>query len=180
MEFLANGGHAGGTAGRAHAYMGMMQRARPATPIPARPGPAPRSRSRLTRVPRAPLAALAVAAVLAGCVSPQQLVANQEGMLAAAGFQARPANTAERQAMLGSLPPDRVVSRPEGDRMAYLFADPLVCQCLYVGGPQEWSRYQAILVQQRIADQQVLAAQMNYDSWSWGPWGGFGFGPGFY
>lgn len=118
------------------------------------------------------------ALALSGCVSAQQIVSSQEGALAAAGFQARPANTAERRAMLVNLPADRVVSHPEGDRMSYLYADPLVCDCLYVGGPAEWSRYQAILVQQSIASQQVLAAQLSYSGWNWGPWGGFG--PGFY
>ena len=100
-------------------------------------------------------------------------------LLAAAGFVARPANTPERQQMLAGLPPGRIVSHPEGDHLSYLFADPLDCRCLYVGGPQEWTRYQQTLQQQRIANAQVEAAQLNYGAFGWGPWGG-GFGPGFY
>ncbi len=127
---------------------------------------------------RTALACLAVLA-LAGCATPQQILEGQEGMLAAAGFVARPANTPERQQMLAGLPPGRIVSHPEGDHLSYLFADPLACQCLYVGGPQEWTRYQQTLQQQRIAEAQVEAAQLNYGAFGWGPWGG-GFGPGFY
>lgn len=126
------------------------------------------------------LPALAFALVgLAGCATPQELVGGQEGMLAAAGFVARPANTPQRQKTLTTLPPNRIVQQATGDHLTYLYADPLVCQCLYVGGPQEWSRYQQALQQQRFADEQVEAAQLNYGAWDWGPWGG-GFGPGFY
>ena len=129
-------------------------------------------------LPRTAIACLAVLA-LAGCATQQQILEGQEGMLAAAGFVARPANTPERQQMLAGLPPGRIVSHPEGDHLSYLFADPLDCRCLYVGGPQEWTRYQQTLQQQRIANAQVEAAQLNYGAFGWGPWGG-GFGPGFY
>ena len=115
---------------------------------------------------------------LGGCVSTAQLVQGQEGLLAASGFVARPANTPERRQMLATLPPDQVVQQPHDDHMVYLYADPTVCQCLYVGGPRAWSNYQGALQQQRLANEQMEAAQLSYGAWDWGPWGGFG--PGLY
>ena len=100
-------------------------------------------------------------------------------MLAAAGFLVRPANTPERKAALASLPPNRLVQRFHDDRVAYLYADPVVCQCLYVGSQGAYGRYQQERLQQRLADEQVEASQFGYGGgFGWGPWGGFG--PGFF
>ncbi len=125
------------------------------------------------------LAAMAAVACLPACVSTQQVVGEEENMLAAAGFLVRPANTPERQAALASLPPNRLVQRFHDDRVAYLYADPVVCQCLYVGSQGAYGRYQQERLQQRLADEQVEASEFGYGGgFGWGPWGGFG--PGFF
>lgn len=116
---------------------------------------------------------------LSACISAQQAVGEQENMLAAAGFLVRPADTAERQSALAGLPPNRLVQRFHDDRVAYLYADPVVCRCLYVGGQGAYGRYQQERLQQRLADEQVEATQFGYGGgFGWGPWGGFG--PGFF
>jgi hypothetical protein len=121
------------------------------------------------------LAALAVA----GCMSQQERVADKEDSLAAAGFILRPANTPERQAMLNRLPPHKFVRHVHGDNVTYVYADPLVCDCLYVGSQQAYGQYQQTLQQKSIADEQELTAQEYADpAWNWGPWG-YGFGPEF-
>ncbi len=129
--------------------------------------------------------ALAVGALTA-CETPQQRVTEHEDNLAAAGFIVRPANTPERQAMLKRLPPNRFVMRTKGDVVHYVYADPLVCGCLYVGSQQAYSQYKRHQQEQNLADQQQMTAEVYSDpAWSWnawGPWGpgyGFGYGPGF-
>ena len=63
--------------------------------------------------------------------------------------------------------------------MSYVYADPLVCRCLYVGSQQAYGQYRQNAQQQKLADEQATTAQMYSDpSWSWGAWGP-GFGPGF-
>jgi len=132
------------------------------------------------------LAALFMAvATLAGCVTPQQAVSEHEDELAAAGFVVRPANTPERQAMLSRLPPHRFVQRVHGDTVHYVYADPLVCNCLYVGSQRAFNRYKRDRAQRRLADEQQMTAEMYSDSaWNWGAWGpwgpdvGFWYGPG--
>lgn len=133
--------------------------------------------------------ALAVA-LLAGCAS---LIQDRESQLSAAGFIVRPADSPERQAQLAKLPANRVSQQIRGQTVSYLYPDPVVCKCLYVGSQQAFARYQQALQQQRVAADQLQAAQLNTD-WDWGPWGGFGpgfgggfgggygggFGPGFY
>ncbi|MBS4074700.1 hypothetical protein KGY14_05790 [Ameyamaea chiangmaiensis] len=123
---------------------------------------------------------------LAACASTSSLVAQKEDHLAAAGFVVRPANTPQRQAMLNRLPPHHFVRREHGDAIHYVYADPLVCDCLYVGDQSAYQRYQAYVQAQNLADEQEMTAQTYQDqqwNWdNWGPWGpGFGpmgFGPG--
>jgi hypothetical protein len=112
--------------------------------------------------------------LLSGCATPQEQVQSQENLLSAAGFMQRPANTPVRQNSLNTLPPDRVVRTVHGDRVVYVFADPLVCDCLYVGDQPAWGRYQQELLRLHVANEQEMAAQMNENAamdWNWGPWG---------
>jgi len=96
------------------------------------------------------LAAVAALALgVAGCVSPQQQVAQKEDLLAAAGFQVRPADS----------PP------------VYLYADPLDCGCVYFGTQQNWDAYKQEMFAKQIADEQQMTAIMNQEAWDWGPWG---------
>jgi hypothetical protein len=124
---------------------------------------------------------------LGACQTQQQIVTQHEDNLSAAGFIVRPANTPERQAMLHRLPPHTFVQRINGTTVHYVYADPLVCGCLYVGTQEAFNQYKLHQQQQHLADEQQMTAQMYSDpawSWSaWGPWGpavgpyGFVYGP---
>jgi ABC-type sugar transport system substrate-binding protein len=116
----------------------------------------------------------AVAAVvlgIAGCVSPQQQVGQKEDLLAAAGFQVRPADSPHRIAAMKRLPANRFVTRVRDGNLVYLYADPLDCGCLYLGTQQNWDAYKQEMFAKQIADQQQMTAIMNQESWDWGPWG---------
>jgi hypothetical protein len=90
--------------------------------------------------------------------------------------------------MLGRLPPNRFVKRENGDTIHYIYADPLVCGCLYVGSQQAYGQYKQHQQQQQqqLADEQQMTADSYSDAaWNWnawGPWGpgyGFGYGVGY-
>lgn len=136
-----------------------------------------RSSAALAVVTMLPLVALTA------CVTPQAVVSQKEDRLAAAGFIVRPANTPARQAMLSRLPPHRFVQRTHGDTISYVYADPLVCDCLYVGSQGAYAQYRRHMQEQRLADEQEMTAQLYSDpNWNWDAWGpgeGPGFGPGF-
>jgi len=125
--------------------------------------------------------------LLGACATQQQVVSEAEDHLAAAGFISRPANTPQRQAMLKQLPPHQFLRRVRGDSVTYVYADPLVCNCLYVGDQAAFARYQAYRQQKQLLDQQQMIALEYQDaSWNWGAWGwgprvGYGpFGPGYW
>ncbi len=126
--------------------------------------------------------------VLSACATPQEQVASKEDKLIAAGFVARPADTPQRQALLKRLPPHHFVMKDLHGQYVYLYADPLVCGCLYVGKDAAYTQYKKMIFQQNLADEQQTAAQLysdpawSFDGWGgpWGPGFGAGFGPGFY
>jgi hypothetical protein len=107
---------------------------------------------------------------LAACASQVQ---NKEDMLAAAGFTLVPANTPQRQASLTALPPHKFVRQVRGNNVIYTYADPTICDCLYVGNQAAYGRYRENVFQKQIADEQQMTAQIY--QMDWGPWG-----PGWY
>ena len=129
------------------------------------------------RHPTTLLVMAALCPLLAACASPQQRAENRENLLAAAGFTALPANTPARIASLRALPPNKGVQRTRGSSVRYVYADPLVCACLYVGDQAAYGRYRQEVFQRQLADEQAMTAQMNQTNWDVGPWGfdgGFG------
>jgi hypothetical protein len=128
--------------------------------------------------PSVVFAALLTVIALAACETQQQRVTEREDNLAAAGFVIKPANTPERQAMLARLPAHKFVVRQNGDTIHYVYADPLVCGCLYVGTQQAFNQYKANQLAQHLADEQLMTAQTYSDAaWNWPAWGPWGPGP---
>jgi hypothetical protein len=89
--------------------------------------------------------------VLLVCEMPQRVVIQREDSLTISGFIVHPANTPE---MLNLLPAYHVVQRPLGGRIRYVYADPNVCDCLYVGSPQAYEAYKQIRQEQNPLHEQ--------------------------
>jgi hypothetical protein len=124
---------------------------------------------------RARFVLLSVAVLLAACQTAPPDYGAREAQLAAAGFVMRPADTPQRQSMLGRLPAHRFIVRQNGATTRYVYADPLVCDCLYVGTPQAYEQFRANQLSQHLADERQLAAITYADAaWSWDAWGPWG------
>jgi len=107
--------------------------------------------------------------VLSGCATIRRHeAARTEQLLAAAGFQRRPADSPERRQDLTTMPPFKLVAQSKDGNVVYTFSDPANCRCLYVGGPNESSTYERLRVEREIATD-MNEASMNGDVW--GPWG---------
>jgi hypothetical protein len=85
---------------------------------------------------------------------PQQVVIQREDSLTVAGFIEQPVNTPALQTMVNLLPAYRVVQRPLDGRISYVYADPNVCDCLYVGSPQAYKAYKQIRQEQHLLHKQ--------------------------
>jgi hypothetical protein len=123
-------------------------------------------------------AAVGAAGLLSACAETvAQGIGEKEDLLAAAGFAQRPANTPTRVASLKTLPANKFVPRTENGQTEYVYADPVVCNCLYVGDQKAYSAYKQDLFIRRIADEQQMTAMTyrenwDWNRWDWGPWGG--------
>jgi hypothetical protein len=108
---------------------------------------------------------------VAGCASQQQLVGQKEDLLAAAGFQIRVADNPHRLTAMRNLPPNKFVTRIVNGQPVYLYADPLVCRCVYFGTQQNWAAYRQEVFAKQLADEAQMTAIMNESDWEWGPCG---------
>ena len=104
------------------------------------------------------------------CGDGSKAVMNKEDMLAAAGFKFVPANTPERQQAFQRLPAHKFMREVKGDKVVYIYADPTICVCIYVGGQKAYGTYRANALYKRIADEQVTAANDMAYGWDWSPW----------
>jgi hypothetical protein len=112
------------------------------------------------------LAAFAMCAALSGCTEVGQ---HKADALMAAGFTPVPANTPQRQAALASMPPHKFVHGMRGGKMVHAYAEPSVCDCLYVGDQAAYDRYREKMSLQELANEQQMNDEMYNMSWdSWG------------
>lgn len=120
-----------------------------------------------------PAVLFACAVSLAGCASMEASeTAQTENMLAAANFRIKLADTPEKMAHLKTLTQHKLVPHEKDGQVYYVYADATTCQCVYWGDEAAYQRYQQFAVQQQIADEQRMAAQMNQNAaMNWGMWG---------
>lgn len=108
--------------------------------------------------------------ILAGCQSTPQVVQQKEDLLSAAGFNPQPANTPQRIAAMKKLPPNKFVQQTKNSQIVYVYADPIVCQCVYFGNQAAYAQYRQMVFQQRLADERQMTAAMMQTSFDFGPW----------
>src|SRR5262249_9715407 len=95
-----------------------------------------------------------IAMTVAGCTTMQGGDARPvEQMRAAAGFQMKVADTPEKAADLRTLPTRKMTARRQGAASYYIYADPDVCNCLYVGTETQYQEYQRLLLKKELADE---------------------------
>jgi hypothetical protein len=86
------------------------------------------------------MAAMSVGGFLCAAEAQQSAPNN---LFTAAGFVVRHADTPEKLAHLRRLPPDKLVTRTRGGKLYYVYADPSICRCAYVGTPAAYRAFQS-------------------------------------
>jgi hypothetical protein len=113
------------------------------------------------------------AAILTGCATLQAgATRSTEEMLSAAGFSIEAADT-EQTIDLQTPPARRVLREVRDGKAVYVYRDPTVCRCVYVGGEPEYQQYQRLRLQKDVADEQRSPDPNGGWGWAWGPWGGW-------
>lgn len=112
------------------------------------------------------LATLAITALVAACATSSQT----ENLLTAAGFQTRVASTPAQQALLKSLPVGKISPIQHKGNTLFAYPDP-ANNVVYVGRQQEYTAFEKLREQRKIAKDKVWAAEFNQEA-SWDAWGG--------
>jgi hypothetical protein len=118
-----------------------------------------------------PIFAVAAATLfVAGCA--EMGSGNTTSLLTAAGFRARTPQTPKQQQIYAALPPYKVEHATVKGRAFYVYKDEKA-GLAYVGHEQEYQRYRQLAVQQQIAQDYYMAAEMDRAAaWQWyGAWG---------
>jgi hypothetical protein len=114
-----------------------------------------------------------------GCASLD--ASNQESLLIAAGFHERTPETPKQKELYAAAPSYKVERVTVNDKTFYAYKDEKKGTA-YVGGAAEYQHYQQLAVQQRIANDNMQAAEMNRDmarGW-YGAYGPYVFAPRVY
>jgi hypothetical protein len=94
-----------------------------------------------------------IALAVAACASSAAVAPAKDDLLAEAGFVRRNADTPERMAALQALPPHHFVMRNSNGSVKYMYADPIACDCIYVGGQRAYDQYRQKMASQLSQDQ---------------------------
>ena len=112
---------------------------------------------------------------LACAPNPGQPTANKENMLAAAGFKQRPIKTEAQLADFRSIPAHMIRPATYKGRSVYVYADPTICGCLYMGGPTAYNTYiRGAMARQMRQEYKSETTDSGYTASPWmldgGPW----------
>jgi hypothetical protein len=106
-----------------------------------------------------------VTGFLAGCAeTARQRALRLEPMLSAAGFHMVPADTPQRQHELEAHTPLKMRYYFANGRPHYWFADPYVCDCVYIGNEANYQQYQRLKAQEQMVRGEEAAAAMNQNA----------------
>lgn len=117
------------------------------------------------------LGAAAIAALVSGCAGAGS--GNTTALLSAAGFRVRTPQTPKQQQIYAALPPYQVERATiQGKGTFYVYKDEKA-GLAYVGREAEYQRYKELAIQQQIAQNYYMAAEMDRAAaWGWyGAWG---------
>jgi hypothetical protein len=111
-------------------------------------------------------AILALLILAAGCATTK----HTETMLSAAGFKVVVAGTARQEQKIKSLPPGKITLTRRNGKAYYVFPD-AAHNRIYLGTKSEYQNYQQMLLDNKIADQNRVDAEMApVDGADWNDW----------
>jgi hypothetical protein len=119
-------------------------------------------------------AIIAVSAfALGGCATAERT--NTMSLLTAAGFRERVPETPKQKEIYNNAESYKMLHAVVKGKTFYAYKDEAK-GVAYIGGPAEYQKYKELAIQQRIAQDNYMAAEMNRDAamgW-YGAWGGPG------
>ncbi len=130
--------------------------------------------------------AATLGAAVAACSTTPKMESKQD-MLSDAGFKTVSLKTPGQLAQFKKLPAHQLTRKNYQGKTVWVYADPTLCGCLYMGTPDNYNAYIKIASKQMMS--QAMRANFQDDpysptamdnavdsDWDWGEWGN----PGYY
>lgn len=99
----------------------------------------------------------------------------KEDMLSSAGFKPVPPRTPAQAASLKSLPPHKFTQTTHKGKTVWVYSDPTVCGCLYIGNQAAYDAYLKKQTARSTVD--MTSVTVPPGSWLFDPWGDAGLEP---
>jgi len=112
-------------------------------------------------------AVLGLCAAVAACASNTEF---KENMLSSSGFKATPPKTPAQTASFKSLPAHKLTTIIHKGKTVWVYPDPTVCGCLYIGDQNAYDAYSRKAAQQTTADMNKLTGPDNPTNMDFSPW----------
>ena len=94
----------------------------------------------------------------------------KEDMLSSAGFKATPPKTPAQVASLKSLPPHKLTRTTLKGKTVWVYSDPTICGCLYIGNQAAHDAYLSKQTQRGMFDMQTTNVPAEPLGWDFAPW----------
>jgi hypothetical protein len=120
------------------------------------------------------LAAAALCVVVAACESNAKF---KEDLLSSAGFKPVTPKTPEQIASVRSLPMHKLTKTTWKGKTVWVYSDPTICGCLYIGNQAALDRYVQKQQQQRQLDMSNVYGPDTPANWDFTPWQEYGEAP---
>jgi hypothetical protein len=95
------------------------------------------------------LAVLGLCAAATACASKTE---DKENMLSSSGFKTMPPATPTQLAWFKTLPPHKLAKKINKGETVWVYADPTICGCLYVGNQDAYNAYAKKAAQAKATD----------------------------
>ena len=113
------------------------------------------------------LTILGLCVAMAACESNTKF---KEDMLSSAGFKATAPKTPTQVAMLKNLLPHKLTKTTYKGKTVWLYSDPTICGCLYVGNQIAHDAYLRKQTQQAMLDMKNVPVPDEAGNWDFNSW----------
>lgn len=116
---------------------------------------------------------LAICVGLASAACQTISLQEREDLLLQAGFTQKQADTPEKIAKMRTLAAHKFNKVVQNGRLVFVYPDPNVCNCIYLGYEEAFERYRKLLLARGGGDEEAVTVALDRDFntgflWGWG------------
>ena len=117
---------------------------------------------------------VAIVGLCAAVTACDRNITDKEDLLSASGFKPNPLKTPAQLASFKTLPAHKLTRKIHAGKTLWVYPDPTICGCLYIGDQAAYDTYQKKQAAISAADFNKLTGPDNATNFDFSPWAGVG------